>query len=345
MANPVQEEAQSKLNSDDVENDVELTIDGDESTGPQNFDSIKASPKSQAIQLKEMRIEHSTVDSRIADVEKQLSTLKTSFENSSDPNDWADKFGQTVSELQATLQNLIFKKSNLDYRLKSYSEIAENSASIFEAQQVDMASKVTQKIERITISVEISGKKIRRTIKPVQLYSDLVSQVETLFSSRIISLENDDGDTIGSQDELLFAYKDLVVQNQSVLKLFAQLVPVKNKRSISKVVDDDDEKQQTSNSNEEDSSSSSTKMTRKQGRWDSSEVLLFQDGLKLFGEGNWSLIAKHVGTRDRSQVKEFSETHRAKKFKVTPLLHETYAEAIRGIGVAVDGVRDIQQNE
>jgi hypothetical protein len=92
---------------------VELTIDGDESTGPQKFDSIKTSPKSQAIQLKEMRIEHSSsaVDSRIAEVEKQLNSLKTSSENSSDPNGWADQFGKTVSELQATLPNLIFKKS------------------------------------------------------------------------------------------------------------------------------------------------------------------------------------------------------------------------------------------
>jgi hypothetical protein len=190
-----------------------------------------------------------------------------------------------------------------------------------------LASKVTRQIERITISAEVNGKKIRRTIKPAPLYSDLVSQVETLFASRIISLENEDGDTIGSQDELLFAYKDVSANNQSMLKLFAQVIPVK-KRSL---VSDDDEQKANSN-------------TRKSGRWEFSEVLLYQDGLKLFGEGSWSLIANHVGTRDRFQVKEFSETHRAKKFKITPLLNETYAEAIRGIGVAVNGVRDIQQN-
>ena len=56
------------------------------------------------------------------------------------------------------------------------------------------------------------------------------------------------------------------------------------------------------------------------------------------------IFAKHVGTRDRVQVRQFADTHRAKKFKITPL-HETYADAIRGLRVAVDGVRDIQRDD
>jgi hypothetical protein len=64
----------------------------------------------------------------------------------------------------------------------------------------------------------------------------------------------------------MFAYKD-VSENQSMLKLFAQVIPTKS------------------------------------GRWEFSKVLLYQDGLKLFGEGRWSLISNHVGTRDRFQAK------------------------------------------
>jgi hypothetical protein len=137
-------------------------------------------------------------------------------------------------------------------------------------------------------------------------------------------MESKDGDMIGSQDELLFAYKDLILKKQYVLNLSAEVIPVKQR-----VVSNDDEDQQHPMSN--------PNSTRKTGRWEFSEVVLYQDGVKLFGERSWSKIAKHVGTRDRFQVKEFSETHRAKSDA------SAYERAIRSIGVAVDGVREIQK--
>jgi hypothetical protein len=282
MTSHFQEVEQSKLL---VCTDDALQVEEDDNVDVSIADQVEStpnlfqkSPKSQAIELKEMRMERSSVESRIMEIEKQLDVLKNNFEETANQKEWLEQYGKEASDLEDSLQALIFKKSNLDYRVQSFSESAENSASIFEAEQVDLASKVTRQIERITISAKVNGKKIRRTIKPVPLYSDLVSQVETLFASRIISLENEDGDTIGSQDELLFAYKDVSANNQSMLKLFAQVIPVK-KRSL---VSEDDEQKANSN-------------TRKSGRWEFSEVLLYQDGLKLFGEGSWSLIANHVG--------------------------------------------------
>jgi hypothetical protein len=309
------------------------SLDDDDSQSEQtsafDMDSRNKSPKSQALELKDLQIEQRIIESQIEEKACALASLQKDFEHSVNQHEWNQCFGKHAFELQNSLHCLTQQKNMLDVELITASEQAEQSALLFETEQLESAMKAVEKIKRITISVQMQDSRtIRRTIKPVRLYSDLVCQIETLFSSKLISLLNEAGDTVGSQDELVFSYEDLIKRNAAVLNLKAEVAEKVSVPSSSPAPKEDSE----------------LSIVRKVGRWDFAEVLLFQDGLKLFGEGNWADIAKHIGTRDRVQVRQFADTHRAKKFKITPL-HETYADAIRGLRVAVDGVRDIQRDD
>jgi hypothetical protein len=99
---------------------------------------------------------------------------------------------------------------------------------------------------------------------------------------------------VGSQFELLCAYRDCP---QDILALNLKL----QKPTLKRPIDELDE------------SSEQDVRIRHICRWLNSEVELFDAGVLQYGWGKWAQIADFIGTRDRSQVKKFSKTQRAKK--------------------------------
>lgn len=90
---------------------------------------------------------------------------------------------------------------------------------------------------------------------------------------------------VGSQDELLFAYRD--AQDVDVLNLDLKLFKTPKRRKSSP---DEEE-------------SESQPQFRHEGRWSNAEEELFNLGVDQHGWRMWKEIAGVIGTRDREQVR------------------------------------------
>jgi hypothetical protein len=246
-----------------------------------------------------------------------------------------------LKHLQTELLRLSNLHTHLSVEYEKHKKDAEQSAQeITKQQQIEMAQHL-KSMKRIIIEADLQSTNKKRAIRPVSTYADLVSQIECMFPAcKLVSLDTAAGFQIGSQDELIFAYEDCIKEGNFSLAIRAQF----RKKAI-----------QSEMILETEPAVSNSPVRRKQikhvGKWEFSEILLYQQAVKLFGEKKWQRIAEYVGTRDEKQVKNFAETHLAKRFVIAQTdlsrfsFQETYSEAIRGLSTAVDGVREIHQDE
>lgn len=134
---------------------------------------------------------------------------------------------------------------------------------------------------------------------------------------------------VGSQDELLFAYKD--VQDVEVLNLDLKLFKTSKKRKSTP-----------------DEESDSQPQFRHEGRWSNAEEELFSMGVDQHGWRMWKEIAGVIGTRDREQVRKFAGSLRGsqykKKISVTPGLLDL-AEGMRLVAQSLHTTQEQEESK
>ncbi len=72
------------------------------------------------------------------------------------------------------------------------------------------------------------------------------------------------------------------------------------------------------------------------GEWSILESILFDEGVKLFGWGNWSRIAKYIKTRDRRQVFKFSLTEAGQRANRIPSVIHAYVDLANGMTLVAE---------
>ena len=172
------------------------------------------------------------------------------------------------------LDEIIGEKNNEDLKLM------EKEASRFQ--------RLVVSFEKSTDFPELPPSK--RSLKPVQVFSELQSMVENFYPGfSAVLVKPGTQEIIGSQDELLFAYQDAL--EGKVLNLELNLY------------------KQSSKKRKHPAESDFVAPTfRHEGPWSNGEIELFKMGVDQFGWKKWKNIAGVVGTRDREQVRQFAST-------------------------------------
>ena len=224
---------------------------------------------------------------------------------------------QSIRHQQAVLNK---KHLELEKIAQSYRETEECKAKEKVEAKEQHLSQILSKIRRINI---IAGGLQRRT-EPVRYYVVLTSQIEIMFPQTKVALvkARSTNYVIGSQQEYVFALED--TKDDMDLDLDVVLLESKKRTRGDMKNDDDNEDKEHINS----------------GIWTKAEKLAYEEAVKIHGDGNWADIAKAIGTRDRTQVKVFSRSKFAKRFKVSPTPFQVYAKAIETLSSAVEAARE-----
>lgn len=286
------------------------------------------SPRSLAFQIKDLEQEYSLLICDLTrQIEKKECELKQLPLNDSVDD---DQFDAISNQLEAEIKAY---KSKISY----FEEECANAVSILNTQiensrqgEMDTMDKALQSIERIIIS--LPSEKIRRTLQPFRYFSDLQASIETLHRgfTAVLTVEGTEM-IVGSQFELLSAYKDT---EGDILTLELSLLPAKPNVSSAKRHSDflDEDAQENDNA---------VLPGRLTGKWTPAEMQLFEAGVNQFGWGEWAQISSVIQTRDRTQVRKYSERLTAKRHKrsesvlsVIPALNnlaEGFNMVVRGI--------------
>ena len=313
-----------------------------EKSGDDNESKVVESPRTKAQISQELEIEGSQTKKRIEALRFELTMLEDSFARTNDQNAWNALHGSRASDLENEVERLeaLWEKQNSELQ-KRKNEL-ELSAMNESNEQKLKSLALMKKMDRIVIYAFDGESKnsVLRALSPVSMYKELISQVKSMFPSlNVLYLERvSDGLLIGSQDELEFAYQDCIKAETGVLNL-----NLKHSKKRKRLDDDEDEEE---DDEEEDEEPRMKEKVRHKGKWEFSEILLYQKAVKLFGEKKWSKIANYIGSRDKQQVRDFAATPTAQRFSIqeTPIsfFQETLSTAIRGLSSAVDGVRNLQ---
>ena len=168
-------------------------------------------------------------------------------------------------------------------------------------------------IERIVISfTDAAGMPSTRSCRPFMNFGELLARVKTLFDGYHVTLiVASTNAVVGSQDELLFAYRD-VEDDQTTMHLTANLVA--RKRKIQEV-ETDDESEGGMNAELNSAAEHAPQVVNTSRVWTPVERELFGKGVAQYGWGKWMAISTIVSTRTPHQCRSFSRTKAGLSFK------------------------------
>ena len=75
------------------------------------------------------------------------------------------------------------------------------------------------------------------------------------------------------------------------------------------------------------------------GTWESAEIVRFQEGVELYGWGNWIKVAEIIQTRSIPSVRTFSQSRMGQSFKVSETLSSYHQLAKVALNVS-NGLRE-----
>jgi len=319
-----------------------------------SYSHAPVSPKTLAFERLKLDIDElgasQRLDERIAFVETELNHLQTSWKSSAQtPELWTAHYEQRVSALQSTMNTLKAEKATITLDIRQKQHALDESIEKLDAARVEEMRLLLEKVKLIQIHYSDGKMPKSRRIRPVKLFSELLEQIKSMFvGNAILEICTREGDVIGSQDELFFAYqfvKEQILHLQVELKNPACTPvnrPKKRRRAPSSEEDEEKEEEEEEDSGED---VVPPAVIRNSGVWTTSEMIRFEEGVKRFGWGEWSLISNYVQTRDRKQVFKFSTTDAGQKAKRIPSVVHAYVDLAKGMSLVAEHLGTHQEAE
>lgn len=319
------------------------------------------SPKSLAFQRLKLDIEQfsisQTFDERIASVQAELSQLETMWKQSPQTAEcWAAQFENKVLDLQFKMSKLNEEKLAMNLEMRQQQLVLDECIQKFDAARVEELRILLEKVKIIQIHYSDGKRQKNRRIRAVKFFSELYDQIQSMFEHhKLLEICTLEGDVIGSQDELFFAYQNVKEQTLHVQVELKSPSPTpavvvgssKKKRRApwteeQKVVSVEEEEEEEESTEEEEEEE---ECVRHSGVWSTSEMVLFEEGVKRYGWGSWSEISRFIKTRDRKQVRKFAMTEAGQKSNRIPSVVHAYVDLAKGMSLVAEHLGNQQESE
>lgn len=314
-----------------------------------NSNTSNNSLKTLALQRLKLDMEQISItqrlDENITSLQTELNHLQRLWESSSSktPECWSAQFQIPVADLQLRMSKLLAEKSAMYSQVRQKQSVLDECIEKLDAARVEEMRKLLDKVKIIQIHYSDGQRKKSRRIHAVKFFSELYEQVQSMFiEDKLVELCTPQGDVIGSQEELFFAYQ---FAKEEILHVEVELKkknpsPPPARRSAEKKRRDPCLSEGEISEDED-----NFPVVRHAGIWTISEMIRFEEGVKRFGWGNWSDIANYIQTRDRKQVFKFSLTEAGQKSNRIPSVVHAYVDLAKGMSLVAEHLGNQQESE